>query len=79
LASGDRARVLGALVWLGGYHCTIHEGEPAHASHETAAEANLVRAVRTRLGVVARLRELGESEDEWVSEAARQAAAPEDL
>lgn len=78
LGSGDRARVLRALVWLGGYHSTIREGEPAHPSHETAAEANLARAVRARPGVIAKLQALGKSGDEWVKEAAHQAASPED-
>jgi len=71
--------VLRALVWLGGHHGPVRQGpEATDRQYESADEVGLVRAVRARPGVVARLRVLGEDEDVWVREAARLAAQPDD-
>jgi hypothetical protein len=78
LASGDRARILRALVWLGGVHLDLKPGEQPDAQHEDPQDVHLVREVRARAMVAARLRYLAESEDLWLRDAARLALNPED-
>lgn len=79
LCSDDRPRVLRTLVWLGGHHGPVRTGkEAADRQYESADEVRLVWEVRARAGIIARLRVLVESDDEWVREAAKLAAQPDD-
>jgi hypothetical protein len=72
LVSGERARVLRALVWLGGHHALpLKEGEKRDHQYEDYVQAELARRVRARTGVVARLKELADRGDKWEREAAQ--------
>src|SRR5262249_54083627 len=76
--SGDRMRILRALVWLGGAHW---EGKPpakTETQHEPVEQIELVRSVRANQKVVAKLKALIKSDDRWLSEAAALAADPKD-
>ncbi|WP_145238284.1 DUF349 domain-containing protein [Urbifossiella limnaea] len=80
LTSTDRARVLRALVWLGGHHLLpLQPGQQQRNDMEDARDAELARAVRARTGVVARLRELAASGEAWEREGARLALSPKDV
>src|SRR5262249_26453677 len=69
LLSGNRARVLRALVWLGG----IHDLRAGNESKGGSAPK-----VRERPAVTAKLRELAERGEKWEREAAKLALRPED-
>jgi hypothetical protein len=71
LRTGDRARVLRALVWLGGTHdlSKVAAGPGLQAS---------VLKVRARPGVAKRLSELAEAGNKWEREAAALALRPND-
>ena len=78
ISSGDRARVLRALVWLGGVHW---EGPPAEQSspqYEPTERFELVRRIRGSEKVADILISLATSEDRWIREAATLAASPKD-
>jgi hypothetical protein len=81
VTSDDRVRVLRALVWLGGHHWDLkgEEKKSPNEIWESEAEVELVRRVRANGKVIARLRELSESDDSWVREAAQLAADPKDV
>jgi hypothetical protein len=80
LCSNERARVLRALVWLGGRHLLPPGAdEKADSQYEREEDAALVRRVRARCGTAAQLRALATSQDDWVREGARLALAPEDV
>jgi hypothetical protein len=73
LLSKERARVLRALVWLGGLHWDLKAD-----GNEAPDQVRLWRQVRAREKVAARIQELLKSDDPWLREAAQLAAAPED-
>ena len=79
--SGERARVLRALVWLGGHHLLHLTSGQVYDSHtmEDLWEAELSRRVRERPLVAARLRELAARGDVWEREAAMLALTPQDV
>lgn len=76
--SPDRARVLRALVWLGGFHWDLQANAGDNRSSEDADQVRLWRKVRAREKVIRRIQELVKSEDVWLREAAELAANPED-
>ncbi len=76
--SSDRMRILRALVWLGGSHWDLREGDIPENQHEAFEQVQLVHQVRGRPKVVTRLKELCKSEDLWLREAAQLAADPQD-
>lgn len=76
--SSDRGRLLRALVWLGGRHYDLKPGDNPGNQDEAVEDAMLVRKVRENKQVIDRLKELVESSDRWVREAARLASKPED-
>lgn len=78
LKSTDRMRVLRALVWLGGTHWDLKENPVPDRQGEDREDVLLVREVRQREKVIARLRELVESNDRWVREAAKLDLHPKD-
>lgn len=78
LGSGDRARVLRALVWLGGRHAVTDPVRARDPDGEDPAKAALSRRVRARPGVVTRLTELAAGPNAWEAEAARLALNPDD-
>ena len=78
LLSVDRLAVLKALVWLGGIHGDLKEGEEPRPDREEEGQIRLVRQLRQNPTVNARLRELSQSKDPWVSEAASLALDPQD-
>jgi hypothetical protein len=75
---GDRLKVLRTLVWLGGKHWDQRPGDKPDSQFEAPDEIQLVRSVRAREKVVARVKELCKSKDRWLREAAMLAASPED-
>src|SRR5262245_23393166 len=87
VCSKDRAHVLRAMLWLGGRHALPQEPGPVNEERlavfkhqfEDDRQIDLVRSVRARPRVVARLRELAESKDEWIREAATFAQRPDDV
>jgi hypothetical protein len=78
LTSRDRWKVLAALVWLGGAHCDPPPNGEADPQAEDPQDVALVRKVRGRKKVRARLQELARSKDRWTREAARLALNPKD-
>jgi hypothetical protein len=79
LMSGDRARVLRALTWLGGYHLLpLKPGIERRGEMEPEADADLAREVRERPLVKARLKEIADGPDGWEREAAKLALTAED-
>ena len=78
LLSEDRLIILRALVWLGGVHWDLKEGDELRPDREEPGQIWLVRQVRQNPTVNARLRELSQSKDPWVSEAASLALDPQD-
>lgn len=78
LFADDRLRVLRALVWLGGWHWDYRPDEKADRQQEDIAEVRLVREVREKQAVTARLAELAKSGDTWIREAAELAKKPQD-
>ena len=76
--SGDRLRVLRALVWLGGVHWEGQPPDKSEIQHEQADQIELVRGVRANQKIADELRVLATSEDRWIREAAALAVAPED-
>jgi hypothetical protein len=78
LRSRDRLKVLRALVWLGGTHWDLQAKDKPETQVEDFAEINLVRKVRANKKVVTRLKELANSEDRWLREAAQLASHPKD-
>jgi hypothetical protein len=79
LLSGNRLKVLRALTWLGGSHWDLRAGDPVDNQHEEVDAILLVRNVRAREKVIARLKELAMSQDQWLKEAATLALATYDL
>jgi hypothetical protein len=71
LAGTDRFRVLRALVWLGGSHSEFMKENPRPPSAEPADELALFLETRSRDKVLQSLRELVNSKDAWVAEAAK--------
>jgi hypothetical protein len=79
LMSPERARVLRALVWLGGFHWDLHAEEWENKQQfEDVDQVKLWRKVRAREKVIARVRELVKDEDVWLREAAELAADPQE-
>jgi hypothetical protein len=78
LTSNDRLRVLRALVWLGGIQRDAQPADLELFQAEDQEDMDLVRKVRERKNVMARLRKLGESKDQWEREAAQLALHPQD-
>jgi hypothetical protein len=78
LLSEDRLRTLRTLVWLGGVHRVFKEGDELRPDREDPGQVTVVRQVRKNPAVLARLRELSQSKDAWLSEAASLALNPED-
>jgi hypothetical protein len=78
VCSADRWRVLRALVWLGGFHWDLKPNGTDVRQYEDADQVHVLRKVRAREKVIARLRDLVESDDPWLREAARLAANPKD-
>jgi hypothetical protein len=76
--SGNRHRVLRALVWLGGVHWEGQPPDKSESQHEPAEKIELVRSVRANQKVADKLKLLVTSEDRWISEAAALAAFPKD-
>jgi hypothetical protein len=76
--SGDRIRILRALVWLGGAHWKGLAPGVSDNQHEPAEQIELVLNVRANKKVAATLKALLTSEDRWVSEAAALARDPRD-
>jgi len=76
LLSGDYLRTLRALVWLGGGHRRLEEPGQDAQCYQPAEEALLVKEVRARKKVVARLKALARSEDQWLREGALLALHP---
>jgi hypothetical protein len=76
LVAGDRLRVLRALVWMGGVHGDLQPGEQPDRQAEDLQDVLLVRDVRSRSKVTARLKELAEDKDSWIQEAAKLALDP---
>jgi hypothetical protein len=70
LLSEDRLTVLRVLVWVGGAHGDPKEGDEPRPDQERPGQVLLVRRVRQKPTVIARLRELSQSKDQWVREAA---------
>jgi hypothetical protein len=77
LHSKDRRRVLRALVWLGGLHDSFAPNASRNSLREDLQDILLVRSVRQRERVIGRLRELAQSKDLWLREAAELALSPE--
>jgi hypothetical protein len=78
LMSSERARVLRALVWLGGFHWDFHAEEwKDKKQYEDADQVKLWRKIRSQDKVIARVQELAKSEDVWLREAAELAAVPQ--
>jgi hypothetical protein len=72
LSSPDKARVWRALVWLGGCHLLpLPPGKEREAQMEPEQAADLVREVRARPAVIARLKELEKNGNDWERAAAR--------
>jgi hypothetical protein len=78
LVSCDRLKLLRGLLWLGGCHWDLHAGDQPNNQHEEFDDIRLVRNVRARKKVIARLKELTKSEDPWLREAAELALNPKD-
>lgn len=78
LVSGDRLKLLRGLLWLGGRHWDLRAGDQPDKQHEEFDDIRLVRNVRARKKVIARLNELTKSEDPWLREAAELALNPKD-
>jgi WD40 repeat protein len=78
LRSRNRLKVLRALVWLGGVHWELRPGESADPQMEDVQQVRLVRKLRKRPAVLARLRELVNGKEEWERQAAQLALDPED-
>jgi hypothetical protein len=76
--SGDRLKILRALVWLGGTHWDVREGDKPEVFHEPFDQIQLVRTLRAGQKIAARLKTLARSEDPWLREAAELAADPRD-
>jgi hypothetical protein len=76
LRSKDPLKVLRTLVWLGGTYSVpgVHKTEDVAA--EVLQQASLVKLVRERDDVTARLKELANSKDRWLREAAELALNP---
>jgi hypothetical protein len=74
LASADRLRVLRALMWLGGSHLRLQQGDERERWHESPEHIQLVGNLRANPNVIARLKELVRSDDPWVRDAAELAA-----
>jgi hypothetical protein len=78
LLSEDRLTVLRALMWVGGDHGDLKEGEEPRPDREELGQILLVCRVRQNPTVMARLRELSQSKDQWIREAASLALDPAD-
>jgi hypothetical protein len=70
LCGSDHFKVLRALVWIGGAHRIPASDQPPKPDDESVSDIQLVRRVRCRPRVVARLRELTHSRDQWEQEQA---------
>jgi hypothetical protein len=79
LESRDRYMILRALVWLGGEHLDSRAAEQPNRQFENAHDVALVREVRSRAKVLARLRELAASKDRWLREEAELVLHPHDV
>jgi WD40 repeat protein len=78
LLSRTRPKVLRALVWLGGVHWELRPGESANPQMEDVQQVRLVRKLRKRPAVLARLRELAKGKEEWERQGAQLALDPQD-
>jgi hypothetical protein len=78
LFTNERARILRALLWLGGTHYDLKEGDKLDGQAEIREDVLLVRKVRANKKVIGRLKQLIESDDRWIREAAKLAASPKD-
>jgi hypothetical protein len=78
LVTGDRLRVLRVLVWMGGVHGDLQTAEQPDHQAEDQQDILLVRDIRSRSKVTARLKELAEDKDPWVREGAKLALDPKD-
>ncbi|MDB5308077.1 MAG: hypothetical protein JWO38_2279 [Gemmataceae bacterium] len=80
LTSRDRARVLRALVWLGGRHRPPSTPwETLTGDTESFRDADLARRARLRPAVATRLQELVAHGDLWERDAAGLALQPDDV
>jgi hypothetical protein len=79
LLTGDSLKILRALVWLGGRHRQLEALNPIPKGFESVADINRVREVRSRQRVPARLKDLSQSENRWLQEAAWLALNPDDV
>lgn len=79
LLAKEQSRLLRALAWLGGIHYEYKKGDKPGKQEETLEDATLVRKVRENPKVKARLKELIDSEDKWIREAAVLASNPKDI
>ena len=73
LKSNDPVVVLEALKWVGGSHRTDPAPPPPNIGIEGQDETRLSIAVRQRPGVREAIKELAQSNNEWIKEAAQQA------
>lgn len=78
LLGNDRLKVLRALVWLGGVHWNKPEERTVDKQGESAQFFKLVRKVRARPKVQARLKQLAAGKNVWEREAAVLALHPKD-
>jgi hypothetical protein len=78
LCGPDQARMMRALVWLGGQHRLVMAGEPNDVQFENVEQAQLARRVRSRSEVVAQLLKLVAVGSVWEREAAQLVLHPED-
>jgi len=78
LESGDRLRILRALVWLGGVHRDLQAGDQLDRWREDRQGIELVRAVRKNEKVITRLKKLVQVKDRWLRDAATLALQPQD-
>jgi hypothetical protein len=78
LLSENRWRVLRSLVWLGSEGPLARTGTRPAVEGAQLADLRFLQRVRGERGVLERIRELAQSSDEWVREAARLAASTGD-
>ncbi|MHC5055593.1 MAG: hypothetical protein ACYTKD_12850 [Planctomycetota bacterium] len=77
LMSGDRWKLLRALLWLGGKHDEGPLQEQADDSGDRRL-TEIYRDVAKREDIIERVRSLSEHKDEWIREAAQLALEPPD-
>ncbi len=85
LKSSNKARVLEALVWLGGIHSQVKSANTKKSGDlswlqidtEKESDAAMVSSLRSRSDVRGIIEELKSSESRWISEAATLALQPE--